>query len=144
MHRSNIEGRLGQNGNLTKRSIMAAILQTTGPISTHRVVRLSWKFLRMVSVKQFEAASQELEKLGMGILMTCQGSGKLSVFIKKLPSEIGAFLMENQDLCPLEYYTSRFFQPSSKMIKDRVKNQLVADGVVSPHLFIPRKDDGHL
>ena len=90
----------------------------------------------MLSAKQFQQAGHELEKLGLGSLLTCQGSGKLSVFVKKLPSDVGIYLSANKDLCSLEHYTERFFQPSSKILSEKVKSRLVAEGIVPQHLFL--------
>lgn len=114
---------------------MAGILQTTGPVSTHRVVRLSWKFLRLLTSKQFQTICQELEKLDLGTVVFMHRRSSQAVFVKRLPDDARVVLQANPDLCSVEHYTARYYEPASKMLSQSVKEELVAQGHVRPNSF---------
>lgn len=122
---------------MTPRNIMAAILQTTGPVTLHRVLARNWKFLNMLTVKQYLTAASSLEGLGLGSLTMQKGS---HVFLKKSPEESQAILEVNPDLCNPEYYKVRFFQPVSKYVPQDMQDSLVQYSLVPQHYFVKREE----
>ena len=130
--------RLSQNATTSKRNIMAAILQSLGPVATHKVVARNWKFLRMLTVKQYLMAAQDLESANLGSLVAVETSkGRVShVFIKKLPSEIQPFLAANPDLCTLEYFEARFNKPVSKSVSLIERHHIARLGLVPASLMM--------
>ncbi len=125
------DSRLGQHANPTKRNIMAAILQSRGPVVTHKVVIWGWKFLKMMSSKQFIGVANDLQDANLGTVMKFQTASRLSfVFIKKPPHEITEALAANLDLCSLEYYTTRYNLPVSKSVPLGIRHQLTSMGLV--------------
>ena len=117
---------------------MAAILQTRGPVVAHNVVVWNWKFLKMLSSKQFIAAANDLHAAGLGTLVNIQtsGGGRSSmIFLKKAPDEIADILMENSDLCSLDHYVARYNLPVSKSISLGVRHRLAQMGVISAKLL---------
>ncbi len=111
---------------------MAAILQTTGPVSTHRACNTNWKFLRMLSMKQYLSACQELQKHELGQLVAV---GNKQVFIKAHPSAVEEGLNKNSDVCTVEYYTLRYNMQPPSVISPTLKENLVTMGFVSPEQF---------
>ena len=112
---------------------MAAILQIKGPVVTPQVPKSSWRFLNMMKTDQFEKAARELETLNLGTLVNLKPSGMrgMVVFVKKPPQEVIAALRENEDLCPLDYYEQRYYAPVSKIVKLRVRSELLQMGILS-------------
>ena len=124
---------LGQNANMTKRNLMAAILQTGGPVATTTAVTWGYKFLRMLTKAQFEAAAKDLQAMMLGTLVSstnARGAPSL-VFVKKNPVDAAPILLQNQDLCTPEFYVERFSLPCSKAIGKNTVDKLVAHGLVS-------------
>lgn len=134
------EGRKRQLGSLsqmTGRNIMAAILQTKGPVVTAQVVKNVWRFLHMMTSDQYNKACKELEGLNLGTLVTLSNVRKASVvFVKRAPAEALPIIEMNQDLCSLEYYESRYNQPVSKSISLNMRHGLAKMGVLSPKQLI--------
>ena len=116
---------------------MAGLLQTKGPVSTHTIVRSSWRFLRLLSSKQFLLAGQDLEVMGLGRVVHMQGKSSQAVFVKQQPNVAQVVLQANSDLCSSEYYATRFYEEVSKMLPQNLKQGLVTQGHVSPQLFQP-------
>ena len=112
---------------------MAAILQTKGPLVTPRVVKNVWKFLNMMTTTQFEKAAKELRNLNLGTLVTLKGNrGRMThVFVKRSPTEVGAVLAMNEDLCTLSYFESRYSESVSKTVTLNVRAQLVHMGLIA-------------
>lgn len=111
---------------------MAAILQTMGPVSTYSTCNTNWKFLRMLSKKQFVTACQELERAGLGSSVSV---GAMHVFIKAQPDQAKQGLANNADLCTLDYYSIRYDMASPKVVSQSLREKLVTMGVVSEELF---------
>ena len=114
---------------------MAAVLQTAGPVTIHRVLARNWKFLNMLTAKQYLMAATELEGMGLGCVVALKGS---QVFIKKPPGEVEHILAMNSDLCDFEYYKFRFWKPVSKYVSQMMQDNLVAMGAVPRHFFVSR------
>ena len=118
---------------MSGRNIMAAILQTKGPVVTPRVVKNVWKFLHMMTSTQFDKAANELQVLNLGkFVMIKVKRGRTSpVFVKRSPAEVGTVLAMNEDLCTLSYYESRYNQSVSKSVTLSVRAQLASLGLVA-------------
>ena len=117
---------------MTGRNIMAAILQTKGPVVTPRVVKNVWTFLHMMTSTQFEKAAKELDGLNLGQFVVLQVVGnKSAVFVKRSPAEVGAVLAMNENLCTLSYYESRYSESVSKSISLSVRAQLTKMGLIA-------------
>ena len=130
---------LGQHEDMTRQNIMKAILQTAGPVSTHQTVKQNWRFLRMLSVKQFLSACNDLQALNMGTLVSLQ-QGKRKIFVKRPPDEVQEMLDMNPFLSTLEVYEYRFNRPSPKCISLEVQAALVSMGyVVEAHFRNPTR-----
>ena len=128
--------RLSGNSQMTSRNIMAAILQTKGPIVTPAVTKHSWKFLYMMSTKQFMKAAEDLQAINLGQLLTLKTNSV--VFVKRLPMEIGTDLMAHPDLCSLDYYSERYNMPSTKSLQCislNVRQQVASLGLAPAHLL---------
>ncbi|XP_072015218.1 uncharacterized protein [Amphiura filiformis] len=130
-------GHLRQDALLTKRNIMAAILQTPGPVSSHGAINRYWKFLRCSTVKQFMAAGMELERLNLGQLVGIKtGAREVQMFVKKMPNEAQGLLEFNQDLCTPAKYLEKFKGNTPKCIGWRVRSTLISNGLVPEQLFL--------
>ena len=131
-------GILSPNSIVSKRSIMAAILQTVGPVSTTIAIRANWKFLKCATAQQFSAAAVELEKIGFGQVVSLSGKSNRSqqVFVKKHPSEAQIVLESNPDLCSPDVYATRFHRQATKTISWNVRAKLVSMGLVSQKQFM--------
>ncbi len=118
---------------------MAAILQTSGPISTCQTVRTTWRFAARTTAVQYQAAAVELEKLNLGKFVTIFiTAGRASkVFIKKPPQESAHVLVTRPDLCDPSLYARKFERPSPKTINAKVKAKLVELGLVEQKYFEP-------
>ena len=126
-----VSRQLHEMSQMTMRNIMAAILQTKGPVVTPKVVRNVWRFLHMMTTPQFEKASKELEALNLGTLVNLRLRSRASfVFIKKSPSEVMPILASNEDLCSLEFYASRYNQSVSKSVPLGVRHELVQQHLI--------------
>ena len=118
---------LGQHADMSKRTIMAAILQIAGRIAIHPTVRQNWSFLRMLSAKQFHTAALELEKHNLGkVLILANYKG--TVFVKAEPEAAQEALFAHPDLCDVQYYAKRYHQSSSKSIPQTLWKALAAIG----------------
>ena len=131
-------GILGQNTILSRRSIMAAILQTAGPVSICQSLRWNWKFLSSCTVQQFQAAGTELQTLGFGSLIFLGPAANrgTSVFVKKRPEEVYQQVEANLDLCTWDVYAARYQKPSSKSLSWKIRAQLVEKGLVEQKQFM--------
>ena len=130
-------GHLRQDALLTKRNIMAAILQTPGPVSSHGAINRYWKFLRCSTVKQFTAAGTELERLNLGRLVGIKaGTREVQMFVKRMPNEVQDILESNQDLCTPAKYLDKFKGNTPKCIGWKVRSILISNGLVPEHLFL--------
>ena len=112
---------------MTGRNIMAAILQTKGPVVTPQVVR------NVMTTIMFEKAAKELQALNLGSFVPVQqsvGRGAF-VFVKRSPVEVGAVLAMNEDLCSLSYYESRYSESVSKSITLNLRAQLANMGLIA-------------
>ena len=115
---------------------MAAILQTRGPVVEHKVVVWNFKFLKMMTAKQFVAAATELHEANLGQMMSVKCGGRpYMVFIKRPPEEIQDALLMNQDLCQVDYYATRYRLPVSKSVSFALRASLVQSGVVPAKLL---------
>ena len=122
-------GGLGKDTALTKRNIMAAIVKTKGPVSNHKVLVCSWKFLRLLTAKQYYSACQELETLNIGTLGDVQyGSRASQLFFKKPPEVARHGLESNPDLCSVEYYAERYKMSVSNILSKKVRDELATMG----------------
>ena len=115
---------------------MAGLLQTIGPVTSHRVVARNWKFLRMLTVKQFMVAANELEQTNMGKLVCIGKSGNSQIFIKAPPEVIQLALEANPDLCGFDYYVARYNKPVSKSISLLERHHLTSAGLVPRALMM--------
>ena len=118
---------LGQHADMSKRTIMAAILQIAGRIAIHPTVRQNWSFLRMLSAKQFHTAALELEKHHLGKVVIL-ANYKGTVFVKAEPEAAQEALFAHPDLCDVQYYAKRYHQSSSKSIPQTLWKALAAIG----------------
>ena len=111
--------------------IQQQILRIPGPIVSRR------SFMSLVSLKKFRKINtEEYMKAINGLeghygklydFKIRGGQGKMSqVFVKKIPEEVVHF-----DLCSAEEYGERYRRPSSGFIADGVKQQLVAQGILT-------------
>lgn len=121
---------LGKDTALTKRNIMAAILQTKGPVSNHKVLVCSWKFLRLLTAKQYQQSCQELEAVNIGAMVTIpNGCRSSQLFFKKPPDEALPGLASLKDLCPADYYAERFYLPIAKAMGKGLRDRLATMGL---------------
>ncbi|XP_072015233.1 uncharacterized protein [Amphiura filiformis] len=125
-------GKLAPSTEMTQRNIMAAILQTKGPIVTHQAVRGSWRFLRHLASRPYLAAAVQLQNLNFGSVVTVNTS---QYFFKKRPMEIVDLLTANPDLCGVEFYNARFNMPTSSAITQNMRLKLIDLGHVPPDFF---------
>ena len=121
-------GRLTPQENLSKHNIMAAVLQTAGPVSTQPMLTSNWKFLHLLTVKQFNSAAGDLQTLGLGAFVAIQnGTRAAHVFVKKEPSLVREILQEHPELrTDPDYYEQRYCMPASKKIKLNLRAKLVS------------------
>ena len=130
-------GILSQNTLVSRRSIMAAILQTIGPVSTCQAIRANWAFLRSTTSTQFHSAAAELEKLNLGRCLTMSNKGRNShVFLKKPPEEVKSALEANMDLCAPDVYAMRYHRPGSQRVSQAAKAKLIEMGLVRQDQFM--------
>ena len=124
---------LNQTTQMTGRNIMAAILQTKGPVVTPVVVKNVWKFLHMMTTIQFEKAAKDLQALNLGTFVIMKGKrgSPSSVLVKRSPAEVGTVLAMNGDLCTLDYYESRYSESVSKSVTLNVRSQLANMGLIA-------------
>ena len=122
-----------KSGVVCMRSIMAAILQTSGPLSTCEAIRSTWKFLAGINVQQFQDAAIELEKVNLGAFVSISNqTGRATrVFIKKKPKEVCLGLEANPDLCDLDDYAARYSRRPPKVINWHVRSKVVEFGLVA-------------
>ena len=122
---------------MTKRSVMAAILQTAGPVSIRQAVASNWKFLKATG-KMFKEAAVELEQIGFGSVVTISANkgGVSDVFVKKKPEDVEMALINNEDLCTPDGYSKRFHSAASKVVNWNVRAALVSKGIVLQKQFM--------
>lgn len=109
---------------MTKRNIMAAILQVCGPVTIHAVLTRNYRFLNKSTAAQFVEAGEELQALGLGTVVNLKP--RTRVFVKKSPNEATPILLANPDLCCWQYYEQRYSKPLSKSITLHTRHQLSA------------------
>ena len=115
---------------------MAALLQTAGPFSSHRAINTGWRFLRLVTIKQFKEAAMSLQQIGLGSMVQMTRRNHPSViFVKSSPSDAALVLPSNMDLCTPEYYMMRYKQPITKSISRGVREKLVMMGLMTPEML---------
>ncbi len=121
----------------TLKNIQSAILQTTGAVTTCKVIITNNRFLHNTnfSVERFLEAANSLQSLGLGKVVTV-GKLSLKAFIKKPPSEVADILNENFDLCSPEYYEERYNQPLSRTVSLSVRHQLMTAKLVPKQLLM--------
>ena len=125
---------------------MAAILLTSGPVSTHKAARKLKKYLSSINISQFIKAATNLERLGLGSLvsMMTAGSRPCHVFVKKRPEEVRAVLMDNADLCSVEDYEDRYHNPLPAAISPPQVTRLIELGFVTVDQINPAVRDASL
>ena len=110
---------------------MSAILNIVGPVVAHRTVARNFKFLSMLTVKQFMMAATQLEDMQLGYLVDVSGQGRAShVFIKKSPDEAQLVLETDPELCAPDRYRSQYNKPISKSISISQRQKLLKMGLV--------------
>ena len=120
---------------VTMTDIMAAILMTPGPVTTHDLLlRYGPSCLRSPWTKktQFVEAAMALQSYKLGSLVEIpNGSRFSSIFVKARPSEAGMGLSANPELGTLEKYTKRCNMAIPPCISLKVRTQLVKHGYMS-------------
>ncbi len=120
------------------RNIMTGLLLSAGPIATLNSVKKSSRiFLFSVSKNKFEIAANRLQSLNLGTLQYLRSGNKAPVWVKKLPVEVAPILAQGgcDDLCNVEEYAQRFELPCPMSVTEKMKDAMVAMGLVSPELF---------
>lgn len=121
------------------RTLMRAILVTTGPVLTLTAVKQNGRLLfRRVGSDQFNTAAKALEAAQLGSFVTLEvAEGRTKdVFVKKLPYDAQQGVAMNKDLCSIEEYESRFFSPVLASIhKSSICEELVNQGFVPVDFF---------
>ena len=131
----------GQNGKITQDStpsrnnMMGAILSTTGPVTTLAMLTSNWRFLRLLTCKQFQAQANQLQTMGLGVFVSIQNHSRISHVFVKNPPEIAMPILElHPDLnTDPGFYAQRYAQPLSKTIKLNVRSKLVAMGMLQEY-----------
>ncbi|XP_072016043.1 uncharacterized protein [Amphiura filiformis] len=116
----------------TVKELMSAILLSKGPVVTPSAIQKNGPhYLRHVSKKQFMNAATKLHQMNLGILVNLTSA----VFVKKTPVE--AKLMEEhyKDLCTMDQYIDRYFQPLPRIISSFLREKLVAMGLMEKMLY---------
>lgn len=115
---------------------MAAILQSKGRIITHKVVLYNWRFLKLLTAKQFANAAHELEALHLGQVYASSylGATGSTVFIKAPPEEVQEYLSLNEELCAPEFYIKKYNLPISSTVPSYIVQMLATDGVISQEM----------
>ena len=128
---------LGPNTPMTKRNIMAAIVRSMGPVSTHQVIKHGWRFLRMITLEQFLVCAQALEAANLGTILNHNPNRNKPVyfFIKKAPSAVIQELLDNPDLCTPDLYAERFCLPTPNLVSATMRIQIAATGLVRMEQF---------
>ena len=128
--------RLGANSATSRRNIMTAILNIVGPVVIHRTVARNFKFLSMLTAKQFSAAAEDLQKLNLGVLVSVQVKGhSTDYFIKRSPEEVRPILEADPELCLPERFEAQYKRPISKSISLAARAQLAELGLVHESLM---------
>ena len=112
---------------------MAAILQTSGPVTIHAVICRNYKFLSKSTADQFMEAAHELQSLNLGSVVAM---GRSCVFIKRPPDEVMIILDANPDLCSRDFYRSRYNKPLSKSVPLGIRHQLSTKKLVPAKLMM--------
>ena len=123
---------LGTHSEMSQKNIMAAILQTKGPIVNHQVVRGGWRFLRHLTSRPYLSACIQLQKLNLGSVITISTS---QFFLKRPPVQVASILAAYPELCNLDYYSGRYFMPTSTVIAEKMRLKLINSGQVPIDLF---------
>ncbi|XP_072015208.1 uncharacterized protein [Amphiura filiformis] len=127
----------GPNPAISRRSVMAAIVQTNGPVSTHNAAGRVRPFLSCLTSGQFMKAGKELEAANLGMLVNLGMSGRgAHVFVKKPPDEAFPGLQANPDLCSPDFYREKYFRAPPACITWKQRASLVAMGCVSEKVFM--------
>ena len=124
--------RFAPSTDMSQKNIMTAILQAKGPIVNQQALRCSFKFLRHLTAKPFLSAATNLQKLGLGLVITC---GFSKYFMKKPPLEVANILVGRPELCTMGYYKERYSMPTSPVITESMRTRLVKAGLVPPDYF---------
>ena len=111
------------------KSVMAAILLTSGPISSSTIIARSGPvFLRNLHKWRFLEAAKALEEMKLGTLVNV--FNKQVVFLKKSPEDVRS-LLEASDLeCRFKDYVSRFHRPIMAAINEKMRSALVQLGYI--------------
>ncbi len=125
--------KLAYNSPMTPETIMAAIVQTCGPITTHTVVARNYRFLNKLTSDQFVEAATCLETLALGSVVLLRRS---AVFIKKPPNEVTAILESNPHLCSPEYYANRYNKALSRSVPLGIRHELSTKRLVPAKLMM--------
>ncbi|XP_072016030.1 uncharacterized protein [Amphiura filiformis] len=132
------KGRQSNSGVITTRRIMSVILLTKGPVCNFTAIQTNGPpSVRRIGKSLFLRAAHALEAANLGTLVKVFGGGNRpnEVFIKKLPSDVGQGLEENEDLCSLEDYTVKFYMPSPSRIRQALRDQLIQQDFVKEEHF---------
>ena len=113
---------------------MSAILNIVGPVVAHRTVARNFKFLSMLTVKQFMMAATQLEDMKLGYLIDVMGRTS-QVFIKASPDEAQPILDADPELCTPVRYRCQYSKPISKSITVTERRQLLNLGLVPEEYF---------
>ena len=121
--------------------VMTAILLTTGPVSSRRMVSKNRLTLRKLKREDFRAACKSLQELGFGYMTTdmvmLDKDLERQIFVKFKPDNVAKLLEANEDLCVTSAeYMDRYYQPSSKdYLSNFDREWLVRHGHVKKYAF---------
>ena len=114
---------------------MAAILQTSGPVSTLVAIRQNWRFVRNCSTStvDFAEAASSLTEMGLGFVVNVGAvtNRSASVFVKRSPEEVMELLGANPDLCDPGVYKERYNQRPPMCIGLALRGKLVSMKLVN-------------
>ena len=135
----------GPDASLTETSIMAAILHTTGPVSTHNAAGRVRPFLSCITSNQFAEACHELETKGLGTAVMIKtdnrGCGKnCLVFLKVSPEDAVHGLESNPELgVTSEVYADSFRRLPPACITWKQRSTLLELGYVHENQVMPNE-----
>ena len=126
------------------KNVMAGVLLTPGPVSTHTAFKsLSRVFNMAINKAKYLSAARKLQDAGLGMLVVLENiSSQSHVFVKKMPSEAQAILERDRSayLCTPAEYEQRFYLPPMKSVTPRIQQSLIQMGYVAEGLFVPQKE----